>query len=239
MAAVGRLQAAARRVLAAKVVGELRRERATLEACATMLQCAVRRRAAVRHRLALAVLATRAQIAKLHSSARLVQTFFRFRRMMACRQRAASAICCNWRRRAARLKLRRVLKAIARVQACFVGCRVRARTYRRMGQMKEISQRLRAAHQAALADSRLWLCNRTNTALDTLLNSSNLGNVLRAISSLEMFSLISEVVCLRMVVEGAVPVLFKLLTTCNRSTPHQKIVSHVRRAQLSAVCVAA
>ena len=64
-------------------------------------------------------------------------------------------------------------------------------------------------------------------ALETLLQSTNLGHVLKSISSLEMFALISPVVCRRMVDEGAVPVLFKLLTTCNRSAPHQKIVGHV------------
>ena len=67
----------------------------------------------------------------------------------------------------------------------------------------------------------------------TLLHSANLGHVLRAVSSLEMFSLISPVVCSRMVVEGAVPVLFTLLTTCNRSAPHQKIVSHALHVMLN------
>lgn len=52
-------------------------------------------------------------------------------------------------------------------------------------------------------------------------------------SSLEMFSLISPVVCRRMVEEKAVPVLFKLLTTCNRSAPHLKIVSHALRVLLN------
>ena len=47
-----------------------------------------------------------------------------------------------------------------------------------------------------------------------------------------MFSLISPVVCSRMVTEGALPVLFKLVSTCNRSAPHQKIVSHALRVML-------
>ena len=57
----------------------------------------------------------------------------------------------------------------------------------------------------ALADPSLWLCNRTNVALKTLLTSKVLGDVLRAVSSLEMFTLIAPHVCERMVAEGAVP----------------------------------
>ena len=50
--------------------------------------------------------------------------------------------------------------------------------------------------------------------------------MLRAISSLEMFTLIARNVCTRMVEEGAIAVIFHLFATCNRSTPHQRIVGH-------------
>ena len=48
-----------------------------------------------------------------------------------------------------------------------------------------------------------------------------------------MFTLIAPYVCERMVGEGAVPQLFHLLATCNRSAPHQKIVGHGLRALLN------
>ena len=63
----------------------------------------------------------------------------------------------------------------------------------------------------------------------TLLHSSNLGHVLRAVASLEMFTLIAEHVCALMVLEGAVSVIFKLIRDCNRSTPHLKVVGHALR----------
>jgi hypothetical protein len=63
----------------------------------------------------------------------------------------------------------------------------------------------------------------------TLLHSANLGHVLRAVASLEMFTLIAEHVCALMVLEGAVNVIFKLIRDCNRSTPHLKVVGHALR----------
>ena len=63
--------------------------------------------------------------------------------------------------------------------------------------------------------------------------SKVLGEVLRAVASLEMFTLIARNVCERMVDEGAVPVLFHLLATSNRSVPSQKVVGHGLRALLN------
>ena len=60
-----------------------------------------------------------------------------------------------------------------------------------------------------------------------------MGEVLRAVSSLEMFTLIAPNVCERMVAEGAVPVLFHFLSTSNRSVPSQKMVGHGLRALLN------
>jgi len=75
--------------------------------------------------------------------------------------------------------------------------------------------------------------NRTNAALRTLLTSHNLGDVMRAVSSLEMFTLIAPYVCERMAAEGAVPVLFTLMKRSNRSVPHLKVVGHGLRALLN------
>ena len=65
--------------------------------------------------------------------------------------------------------------------------------------------------------------------LQTLLRSPNLGEVLRSVRSLEMFTLISSYVCERMVAEGALPVILTALSSCNRSKPQQMVVGHCLR----------
>jgi abnormal spindle-like microcephaly-associated protein len=171
-----------------------------------------------------------AAIALLHRTARLVQDRTRFRLLLRRRAAAAHRLAGVARTIAAVKRLARIKWAVGRLQARSRARRVRARAYARRPELVEIAQRAAKARAAALADPRLWICNRTNVALETLLTSKNLGDVLRAVSSLEMFTLIARNVCLQMVERGAVPVVFTLLATCNRSTPHQKIVGHGLRA---------
>ena len=122
---------------------------------------------------------------------------------------------------------------IRRIQARMRGRRTRCRVYKRMPRLAEIASRAEKARLAALADPSLWLCNRTNAALKTLLSSTVLGDVMRAVSSLEMFTLIAPYVCERMVAEGAVHVLLDSFARSNRSPPHLKVIGHGLRALLN------
>ena len=215
---------------------ELRRRRLVLArrvAAATTLQAAVRASAARRHAEALRALAHLAALSKLHAAATQVQRFTRRRQLRRRRAAASRRIAGLLRTVVAVRQLFRFKHAILRLQSRLRARRLRARTYRRWPQLAEIAERAERARLAAVADPRLWLCNRTNAALETLLTSKNLGDVLRAVSSLEMFTLIAPHVCERMVAEGATPKLFLLLATCNRSAPHQKIVGHGLRALLN------
>ena len=228
-----RLQSAVRGTSARARARTLRAERERRTAAATALQCCTRQNAARRHAAALRALAHLAAMAKLHQAARFVQAYVRFRSAMRRRRQAARLLAGLAKTITAVLRLARFKKAMLSLQARARARRCRERIYKRFPELADIAVRARKAYEAGVANPELWLHNRTNAALSTLLLSKNLGDVLRAVSSLEMFTLISPYVCERMVKEGAVPVLFTLLATCNRSTPHQKIVAHGLRTLTS------
>jgi len=160
----------------------------------------------------------------LHAKARLLQAFTRRRHALARRHRAATRVAATHRRNAAVRRLGLAFFLIRRLQARVRARRTRARMYLRCPELEGVARRAAKAHANALANPALWLCNRTNSALETLLTSKNLAAVMRAVASLEMFTLIARPVCERMVAEGAVPAIYEVISTCNRSEPHQKVV---------------
>ena len=231
--AATKLQTAARGGAARALAATLRAEAARRALAATALQCLVRRKIALASAAALRQLMHLANIALLHRMARFVQSFVRFRQALQRRVAAASKLGGFARTLASVRRLVRIKFAVRRLQARARARRLRSRIYAKRPELRAIAERCARAREAAIADPRLWLCNRTNVALHTLLSSKVLGEVLRAVASLEMFTLIAKNVCERMVAEGAVPVLFNLLSTSNRSVPSQKIVGHGLRALLN------
>ena len=228
--ACGRLQSAGRGYAARRLARQLRAVATSRAAAAVAMQCWVRRKVATKHTHALREMAKIASLAMLHRAARLVQDVTRFRQLLQRRVRAARHIASVAKTTAAVRRLGRIKIAVRRLQAMSRARMVRAMEYARRPELAEIAARAARARAAGLADPSLWLCNRTNVALGTLLKSENLGEVLRAVSSLEMFTMIARNVCVRMVDEGAIPVLFGLLASCNSSVPHQKIIGHGLRA---------
>ena len=168
-----RLQAAARRLRGRAELRRLQAERATLDKAATLLQGAQRRRTAMRHVAVLQSVAHLAAIARLHASAKLVQAVARRRIAIVRRHRAACRVTQLLRRLVARRRLARVFASILSLQSRQRGRRARTRSYRRFPGLREIASRVAEAHRAALADPKLWLCNRTNTALDVREASPN------------------------------------------------------------------
>lgn len=79
----------------------------------------------------------------------------------------------------------------------------------------------------ARAAPRLKLSNRTTAALDTLLKSENLSELMDAVCILEVATRLSEVCCILFVKASAPSVLFSLIRTCNRSLPHVKLLHGV------------
>ena len=70
----------------------------------------------------------------------------------------------------------------------------------------------------------MTLGSRTLAALAVVLHSKNLTAVLHACEALEVTTRFSAVCCARFREEGAAPILFALIKSCNRSKPHQELL---------------
>lgn len=90
--------------------------------------------------------------------------------------------------------------------------------------MKEMRKRIAIANAAAVVAHRLG--NRTRAAMDVILSSSSLTHVLKAVTALGMSQVLKftqadvstrySTVCTTVVVQqGAVPVLYNLIKSCN------------------------
>jgi hypothetical protein len=224
------VQCAARSFAARSALQWLREEAAWRAAAATTLQATVRRRAGARCAAAVRELAHLAAVAELHQAARFVQDLVRFKQLIARRIAAANKLAGVVRTIAAVQRLARIKVAVLKLQSRLRAARMRARVYAWRPELRDICARAAKAREAGMRDPSLWLCNRQKIALDTLLKTDVLTDVLRAVSSLEMFTLIAPYVCERMVAEGAVPVLFKFFKTANSSVPSKKAVGHGLRA---------
>ena len=220
-----RLQAAARRRASLVAFAELKRR----HFAAIAIQSAGRVALAIKQSHAIRKVMHLAALAKLHQCARLVQTRARFLTYRNCRRAAAAVIA---RRALTAITLRRrvrFVRVVVSLQAMLRARRTRSRVYRRHPELRNIAARAAEAYRKMLADPSLCLPARTKVALDILLTTKNLGQLLSALSSLEMFTLISPRVAAAMVEVGTVPVMLQLLQLCNRSLPHQKAVGHVLR----------
>jgi len=98
-----------------------------------------------------------------------------------------------------------------------------------------VDMRIRIAAAKAAVQEHMKLGNRTRTALDALLSSPSVSVCLRAISALEVASEHSIVCALQIVQQGAVPVIYRLLSQCNRSITAQQLQKHAVRT-LSNLC---
>ena len=196
---------------------------------AIALQCAARLAKARKRAAAIRSISHLAALTKLHESAVFIQTMVRFHQYRLRRRQCSLIIGSRlltmvWMRRRVRF-----VYTVMRLQSLARGRRTRSYAFKRRPELRFIFARLREAHRRMLENPSLCLGPRTNTALQTLLATRNLGQVLASLASLEMFTLISSRVAALMVAEGAIPVMLKLLRTCNRSLPHQKAVGHALR----------
>ena len=219
------IQRHGRGLLARRIVGEIRRE----ISCVITIQTFARVHMARNCARTLVRLRDLAKLAELERSAIFLQDYVRMRISCHRRRSAAHSISDRALTYIWQARRRRFTNGMSMLRATFRANKVRRIIYRRMPELRCISERLSIAHRRMLADPSLQLGPRTNAALKTLLASRNLGAVLKSIATLELFTMVSKQVCERMIVEGSVPVIVKLLRTCNRSVPHQKAVGHALR----------
>ena len=129
--------------------------------------------------------------------------------------------------------------AALRIQSVFRGYLVRKTASVKVQQMRE---------RVAIANANYQECNtlgaRTKSALEILLTHKKLTFVLNACENLEASTKLSTACCRRLVNAGAVPILFQLIRSCNRSKPHMavmcyalQILSHLSRCKETAAVV--
>lgn len=120
-----------------------------------------------------------------------------------------------------------MLKSIGDIQRVWRGARVRARYGKAFA---GIRQRIAMANATATEAAKLG--NRTRTALDVVMNSKSIASCLAAVKSL-CVATANSIVCSDLVVGcGAIPILYHLMDSCNRSEPHKQLV------RLSIQCLA-
>ena len=113
-----------------------------------------------------------------------------------------------------------VEQAVLRIQALWKGYKAR-----RDAKVAKIAQlRARIEHKRANTPISQTLGYRTNAALKTLLEAQKLSDIVSACQVLEESTMYSDQ-CARYVIEvEAIPVLFGVVATCNRSAPHISVL---------------
>ena len=127
-----------------------------------------------------------------------------------------------------KLRRKRILKSLLVAQAFWRGALARKRSSK---SLKAMRQRVRRANSNAREEMKLG--NRTSKALSVLLNSSNLSEVFIAIKTLEVSTRLSSVCCICFVENNAVPIIYGLMRSCNRSQPHRKLLKHALHVLIS------
>ena len=123
-----------------------------------------------------------------------------------------------------RLKAKRMKGLIVNLQSMWRGRKVREKTYKKL---RVIRMKIALANKRALEMPEMRLGVRTQMALEVLLNSKRLAEIMRATCTLEVSSRFSERCCEAFSAAGAPAILFKLIRTCNRSLPHIELLQFV------------
>ncbi|KAG2393160.1 hypothetical protein C9374_009737 [Naegleria lovaniensis] len=112
--------------------------------------------------------------------------------------------------------------AATRIQKVFRGFMVRKSN---ADQVNIIRQRIQ--HLAENTDERKKLKNRTQKALEVLLKSNSVNQVMSACASLATTTKWSDNCCESLVTNGAVPILYTFIKMLNRSKPHMDLLIHI------------
>ena len=160
------LGSAARRMAAVATLRVLRADFQRRSRAATVVQCLARSAAAKKNAAALRALAHLAELSKLHRAASFVQARVREHQALRRRHVASRRLASLFKTVVATRWLRRLKQVNLQMQSRLRARRTRARAYQRMPILAEIAKRAEKARVAAVNDPRLWLCNRTNAALE-------------------------------------------------------------------------
>lgn len=109
------------------------------------------------------------------------------------------------------------------LQARFRGRKVRAKSKKAL---RLILARLEKANENARLNpnTTLTLGEKTAAALRTLQNAPMISALIKACQALQMSTLYSKDSCEKFVYTDSAHILFSLIQSCNRSTPHQELL---------------
>ena len=169
-----------------------------------------------------------AQTYAMQTAAKKIQISFR-RFLLRCEKNVSAHIIQTfWRKYSMKRQNCLILLKLGKIQAFWRGCLSRSRTHT---QQKLVKIRSRVALANKNARSDMTLGQRTRNALQVLMCSKNLSDVFAAIKTLEVSTRLSSVCCTSFVGEAdeAVPIIYGLMRSCNRSQPHRKLLLHALR----------
>ena len=155
------------------------------------------------------------------SAVTFIVTFFRSAVVKWRSFRAARSIQSWFRVYRAGLRARKLIRGFRRLPAFW-----RSHLLRRKSspKVKAALARIKRAEINAINNPTLQIGKRTQVALDTLLSGEMVSHVMGAVQSLELFTCSSKRCCEAFENAAAAHVLFTLLRSCNRSTPHQELL---------------
>ena len=94
-------------------------------------------------------------------------------------------------------------------------------------QVRVVYENIMVANAHARSNPEMKLSTRTQAALLTLQKGKMISHVLKACQTLEYSTSYSVVCCSNFVIASASKILFTLIRSCNRSTPHQELLRYV------------
>ncbi|KAK3591436.1 hypothetical protein CHS0354_033435 [Potamilus streckersoni] len=144
------------------------------------------------------------------------------RRWLHKRNKAAQVLQLATRRWLACRRVIKMHQAATKVQCMWRGYQARRRSTSK--KIVQARKRCEEARRSATEDKKLY--NRTSSALDYLLKCKHLSQILDALMNLDVSTKLSSVCCEKFVEENAVPVIYKLIRSCNRSMPHMEIIKY-------------
>ncbi|KAI8771163.1 abnormal spindle microcephaly-associated protein [Biomphalaria glabrata] len=167
-----------------------------------------------------------------------LRTWLVRRHMLLVKKREVSAVCIQsavrgWltRRRvthALQERLQKIhLERLKNKSALILQSLWRGYKVRRDIKNTKIVKARKKVQKATLSATREnTLGARTTSALDFLLQVKDLAQILEALIHLEYATRLSPVCCLQIIEVNAVSVLFRLISSCNRSVPHMELIRY-------------
>jgi len=164
------------------------------------------------------------QFRSRYNAAMKIQSLVRPYVTQKINNRCACTIQCSVRVYLAKNQIHRMNSAILSIQSFYRGQKVRKYRSKRAS---KAANRIGKANKKARLDPKSKLGARTSQALRVLLKSKRLGEVIRAVATLELSTRLSIRCCQAYARVDASVILYALVRTCNRSLPHIELIEYV------------